>query len=82
MNSKSQGVANFDGMTFARCGDIFELGADCKLVKDSVEFELFHFKVMQLRTYEDNKDVNECSVRFHFTHRLIKMADDHDEYEK
>ena len=27
-------------------------------------------------TVEDKKDIDDCSVRFHFTHRLIKMPKD------
>ena len=41
------------------------------LENSSVFFNLYHFKVMQLETFEDNGDVNECKLRFHFFHRLI-----------
>jgi len=33
---------------------------------------LYHFKVMQLKTHEDTKGASECKVRFHFMFELIE----------
>ena len=34
--------------------------------------EYFHFKVMQLKSYEDTKTISECKVRFHFFFEIFK----------
>ena len=42
------------------------------LVNSNMKFKLYHFKVIELRTFEDNKsEVNNCRIRFHFLHRLL-----------
>ena len=63
-------------MLFDSCSDIFEASSDCHLVDEQCCFEPYHFKVMQLRSYEDNELMDECQVRFHFTHRLIKLKEE------
>ena len=34
--------------------------------------DLYHFKVMQLRNYEDTETRGECKVRFHFYFELLR----------
>ena len=59
-------------MNFDKCSSIFQFSKACKLIDSTLKFDLFHFKVMQLRTFDDTGLVNECKVAFHFMHRLIK----------
>ena len=42
------------------------------MINSSLQLDLFHFKVLELSTYEDTEKPTECRVRFHFLHRLIK----------
>ena len=34
--------------------------------------DLYHFKVLELRTHEDTESYSQCKVRFHFIFGLIK----------
>lgn len=65
-------ITTFQGMNFDRCSSIFVPDKTCKLIDSTLKFDLFHFKVMQLRTIDDSGEINECKVAFHFMHRLIK----------
>ena len=38
---------------------------------------LYHFKVMELKTHEDTKGASECHVRFHFMFELIEKKMSH-----
>jgi hypothetical protein len=40
--------------------------------------DLFHFKVMELKTFEDDKNAegSQCRVRFHFLFDLIRKQKD------
>ena len=64
-------ATNFAGMAFEKCSDIFERTEAFDMASSNLNFDVFHFKVMELSTYEDTNDLNECHVRFHFIHRLI-----------
>ena len=43
-----------------------------KLFNSQQRTDLFHFKVMQLRTHEDTDGLSDCSLRFHFFFPLIR----------
>ena len=42
------------------------------MINSSIKFDLYHFKVMELSTFEDTGRKSECKVLFHFMHQLIK----------
>ena len=54
----SKEITTFDGMSFDKCTKIFEEDKSCKLIDSALKFDLYHFKVMQLRTFEDTGEVN------------------------
>ena len=61
-------------MSFEKCSEIFAEDADCLMKDSAVKFSEYHFKVMQLRTHEDDPSiVHDCRVKFHFKHPLIKQ---------
>ena len=45
---------NFSGMNFEKVSEIFTDEADCEMKDSALKFSLYHFKVMQLRTHEDD----------------------------
>ena len=45
---------------------------DIQILNSQQKAELYHFKVMELRTHEDTKDNSQCRLRFHFIFDLIK----------
>ena len=60
-------------MSFEKCSEVFTADADCQMLDTSMKFSLYHFKVMQLRTHEDDPSiVHDCRVKFHFEHPLIR----------
>ena len=67
--------SNFSGMGFdknMKLKEFFEKEDDLELVNSNMKFKLYHFKVMELQTLEDNlSGVNTCRIRFHFLHRLL-----------
>jgi len=64
-------ATNFAGMAFVKSSNIFEKTESFDMVSSNLNFDIFHFKVMELTSYEDTKGLNECRVRFHFRHPLI-----------
>ena len=72
----SKKAANFAGMNFVRCDDIFDESEHCQLEKDTFKFDTYHFKVVQLKTYKDKgkKGIDACTVLFHFDLPLIKNS--------
>ena len=60
------------GMSFDRGSDTVVETKDFGLVDSTLNFNLFHFKVMKLTTYEDNQKLNEIKVKFQFLHRLVR----------
>ena len=49
-----------------------------EVYNSSLESDLYHFKVMELDTFEDTGNVNRCHLKFHFFHRLIRQEDPED----
>ena len=47
-----------------------------KMKQTQTQYQLFHFKVMELKTYTDTKVKNECNLLFHFEHHMIKPHTD------
>ena len=71
------GLIKFDGMAFEKCDEIFERTSPYELVDSTVRSDIHHFKVLELRTFQDtlkddNPTLSQCKVRFHFTHPLIR----------
>ena len=59
-------------MSFDRGSESVVETSEFGLVDSTLKFDLFHFKVMQLETYEDTGRLNETKVRFQFLHRLVR----------
>ena len=72
----AQKFANFEGMSAEKVSQIFEQKDDFDMENSTLEFDIYHFKVMELTTLEDTGRLNECKVRFHFYHRLIKKKNE------
>lgn len=64
MNISAAELIDFGGIGFDRGRDTFIPEDDFDIVDSKLKFELYHFKVMQLRTYEDTAGASECKVRF------------------
>ena len=43
------------------------------MLNSAQKSDLFHFKVMELKVHEDNGNVSECKVRFHFFFELLRQ---------
>ena len=46
-----------------------------KIVNSVQKTELYHFKVMELRSHEDTKALSSCKLRFHFFFELLKKKE-------
>ena len=64
MHSSAAELIDFGGMGYDRGSDTFIPEEDFDIVDSTLKFDLYHFKVMQLRTYEDTNGASECKVRF------------------
>lgn len=47
---------------------------DIKVMNSQHQSNIYHFKVMKLRTREDTGGRSECSLLFHFFFELIKKS--------
>ena len=69
-------------MAFEAIDDLFlnsETQSKNVILQDSsLNFDLYHFKVMELDTFEDTGGVNRCRLKYHFFHRLIRQEDPED----
>ena len=48
---------------------------DVKVLNSQQKSDLYHFKVMELQTYEDLKEsgqISKCKVRFHFFFDILR----------
>lgn len=63
-------------MSAENVSQIFEQKDDFDMENSTLEFDIYHFKVMELTTLEDTGRLNECKIRFHFYHRLIKKKNE------
>ena len=46
-----------------------------EILNSAQKSDLYHFKVMELKSHEDTKERSECSIRFHFFFELIRPRD-------
>ena len=46
-----------------------------EILNSQQESELYHFKVMELRTHEDTGGFSNCRLRFHFLFDMIKRRE-------
>ena len=65
-------MANITGLEFEQCGKVFVKNDDVEMIDSALQFDIYHFKVMELTTYEDNQEMNKCRERFNFMHRIIR----------
>lgn len=42
-----------------------------KQTESQIDYEVYHFKVMELKTIEDGMELNECRCLFEFDFKLI-----------
>ena len=62
----------FAGEKFDPLKYLFADSSDITILNSEIQFDLYHFKVMELKSFEDTGEISECKLKFHFTHRLIK----------
>lgn len=75
MQKNSRGTCKIDKNVPQLSESLFvvkESDLNLKVLNSQQKSNVYHFKVMQLRNYEDTRTCGDCKVRFHFFFELFR----------